>query len=440
MSPEERQRQIREIAARVAERLAEQWPETGAHVNDLEDFAERMGQEVQREVSEHVLREEAQRREGNHCACPCGDEATFQRLHGLWILTAAGRLRVRRAYYHCEGCGKGCCPSDGRLGLGPANATPTAQARLAVLSALEPYVQVADLIFQLGLPLQVDLKSTERVTQAVGARLMAVGPPRPYGLTTRPVAVGFDGVMVPTWDGKKEARVGVIYEPDPEAPRTPAGEAQLRKEYFATTGSRESLVAAVCGRAQERAGGGVVAVVSDGAALEWVDLNRYLPRRVEILDFYHVVERVGEVARAMYPGEAKQALGWQAAMKKELFEIGPWELLRALAAWNPEGAEAQEVRRVQLAYFQRQRERMRYPEYRRRGFPLGSGAVEGACKHVVVDRLRGSGMRWKPATAEPVMRLRAALITQPRLDLRPFAGSKPARLRRGDRQVAPALV
>jgi hypothetical protein len=426
MNPEERQRHIREIAERVAERLVEHWPSPGAHVNDLEDFAERMGQEVQREVSEQVLREEAERKEGNTCACPCGGRATFQRFHGLGIVTAAGRLRVRRAYYHCKSCGAGWCPADGRLGLGPANTTPTAQARLAVLSALEPYVQVADLIFQLGLPLQLDLKSTERVTQAVGAQLAAAGPPRPYGATTRPVALGFDGVMLPTWEGRKETRVGVIYEPDPEAPRTPAGEAQLRKEYLATTGSRESLVAAVCARAQERAGGGMVALVSDGAALDWVDLDRYLPRRVEILDFYHVLERVGQIARAMYPGASGAALAWQAVIKKELLEIGPWELVRSLTAWEPESAETQEVRRVQLAYFQRQQERMRYPEYLRRGYPLGSGAVEGACKHVVVDRLRGSGMRWKPATAEPVMQLRAALLTQPRLDLRHYAASKQA--------------
>jgi hypothetical protein len=382
MTPEERQRRIREIAQRVAERVAEHWPAEGADINDLEDFAERMGHDLQREISERALGEEAERKEGNQSACSCGGTATFQRYHGLTLVTAAGRLRLRRAYYHCERCGRGHCPADARLRLGPSNTTPTAQARLAVLSTLEPYVQVADLIFQLGLPLQVDLKSTEWVTQAVGARLAAAGPQRPYGPTTRPVAVGFDGVMVPTWDGKKEARVGVIYEPDPEAPRTPAGEARLRKEYFATTGSRESLVSAVCARAQERAGGGVVAVVSDGAALEWVNLDRYLPRRVEILDFYHVVERVGEVARAMYPKDAKQALGWQAAMKKELFEIGPWALLRALRAWEPEDAAAQEVRRVQGAYFERQQERMRYPEYRRRGFPLGSGAVEGACKHL----------------------------------------------------------
>ena len=424
MTPEERQQRIREIAERVAERLVDEWPEEGTHVNDLEDFAERMGQGLQREVSERTLQEEAQRKDGNQSACACGAFARYQRHHELTLTTAAGRLRVRRAYYHCVACGRGHCPADVRLGLGPANTTPTAQARLAVLSALQPYVQVADLCAQLGLALQLDLKSTERVTQALGDRL-AVADLKAHGRAQRAVALGFDGVMVSTRDGYKEARVGVIYEPDWEAGRTPVGEAGLRKEYFGTTGSRESLVASVCARARERAGEGVVAVVCDGAALDWFDLEAYLPRRVEILDFYHVLERVAEIARSMYGEDLAAAADWRAAMKKELLEIGPWKLARQLEAWQPVTDAAQEVRRLQLAYFDRQQERMRYPDYLRRGLPIGSGAVEGACKHVVVDRFGGSGMRWKLPTADPVMRVRAALLTNPRLDLRQFATTKP---------------
>ena len=90
MTPEERLRHIREVAERVAERLVDQWPQEGAHINELEDFAERMGQTVQREVSERVLQDEAARKEGNQCRCPgCGAMATFQRLH--WLTLALGR-------------------------------------------------------------------------------------------------------------------------------------------------------------------------------------------------------------------------------------------------------------------------------------------------------------------------------------------------------------
>jgi hypothetical protein len=424
MTPEDRERRIRELADRMAERLAEHWPEGNLTVNDIEALAERVGQDVQREISERFLQEEAERKEGNQRACPCGGRAFYQRHHGLTVVTAAGRLRLRRAYYACERCGKGHCPADARLGLGPANTTPTAQARLAVLSALEPYVQVGDLLAQLGSPLQLDLKGTERVAQAVGARLAAV-PLRPHGEAARLVALGFDAVMIPTWVGCKEARYGVIYEPDWEAGRTPEAEAGLRKEYFATTGSRESLVRAVCVRARERAAGAGVAVVWVGAALDWVNLDLSLPKRVEILEFYPVLERIAELARTMHPDAATAtATAGRGAMKRELLGWGPRKLLEALAGWVPENAAAQEVRRVQLASFERQRERMRYPDYLRRGLPIGSGAAEGACKHGVADRFDGGGMRWKMETADPVMRLRAALLTQPRLDLRPFTGGK----------------
>ncbi|MGH7750147.1 MAG: hypothetical protein ACREQ5_36075, partial [Candidatus Dormibacteria bacterium] len=297
-------------------------------------------------------------------------------------------------------------------------------ARLAVLSALSPYVQVADLVAQLGLPLQLDLKSTERVAQAVGEALKR-SDWVPYGRATRPVALGFDGIMFPTWEGNKEARCAVIYEPAWDAARTPEGEAGLRKEYLATTGSRESLVGAACARARARAGGGVVAVVCDGAALDWVELDPHLPLRVEILDFYHVLERLGEIAKVIAPATAGE---WQATLRAALLKEGPNPLLVALRAWEPEGEAAAEVKRVQLAYFERQQGRMQYPEYLRRGFPIGSGAVEGACKHVVADRFDGGGMRWKRKTADPLLQLRAALLTQPRLDLRSFLATQPAAL------------
>lgn len=425
MTPEERQRQIREIAERVAARLAAEWPEGEAHINDLEEFAERVGQDLQREVSERTLREQAERQEGTRIACPCGDQATYRRHQALTVVTAAGRVRVRRAYYWCAHCGQGHCPADARLGLGPANTTPTAQARLAVLATFSPYVQVADLAHQLGLPLQLDVKSIERVAQAVGAQVQAA-PPEPFGFAGGGVTVALDGVMLPTWEGNKETRCAVLYEPDFSAPRTPTGEARLRQEYLATTGSRESLVRAALARAVTRCGPeGLVSLVGDAAALDWCDPAPLLAGQVagwiEILDFYHVLERVGSIARVRFAAEAVQAEAWRKERKEELLTRGPQPLLAELRAWEPETESGRAVRQEQLGYFERQQERMQYPHYLRRGLVIGSGAVEGACKHVVANRFKGSGMRWKTGTAEPLLHLRAALLTQPRLDLKPFA-------------------
>jgi len=59
MTPEERERRIREIAERLAERLDTEWREGNLTVNEIEELAERVGQDVQREITERFLREEA---------------------------------------------------------------------------------------------------------------------------------------------------------------------------------------------------------------------------------------------------------------------------------------------------------------------------------------------------------------------------------------------
>jgi hypothetical protein len=69
-------------------------------------------------------------------------------------------------------------------------------------------------------------------------------------------------------------------------------------------------------------------------------------------------------------------------------------LLCWLRKWRPLTHAAQELRHVQLGYFENQQGRMRYPEYLEAGWPIGGGAVEGACKHLVTDRFKGTGMRW----------------------------------------------
>ncbi len=107
-------------------------------------------------------------------------------------------------------------------------------------------------------------------------------------------------------------------------------------------------------------------------------------------------------------------------MKEDLLTLGPGPLLRSLRAWQPETEAAQEVQRRELGYFTNNRERMNYPEYLQQGFPIGSGVVEGACKNLIGARFKQSGMRWNPETAEPLIHLRAALLTNPDLDLRAY--------------------
>lgn len=62
-------------------------------------------------------------------------------------------------------------------------------------------------------------------------------------------------------------------------------------------------------------------------------------------------------------------------------------------------------------YYYRNRSRMHYDIYLKRGFPIASGSVEGACKNLVKDRMERSGMRWTPDMAEAMLRLRATYLS-----------------------------
>src|ERR1700724_338585 len=73
------------------------------------------------------------------------------------------------------------------------------------------------------------------------------------------------------------------------------------------------------------------------------------------------------------------------------------------------GPRRQTVREV-TAYFQRNRARMKYDEYLASGYPIGSGVVEGACRHLVKDRLERTGMRWVPSGAQAMLDLRATYL------------------------------
>ena len=84
-----------------------------------------------------------------------------------------------------------------------------------------------------------------------------------------------------------------------------------------------------------------------------------------------------------------------------------WEgnVVAALAALGT-GEETSEIH-----YFETNRRRMRYGEFRRQGYPIGSGAVESACKGVIGARLKQTGTRWSRAGAQAVLNLRSQLLS-----------------------------
>ena len=151
-----------------------------------------------------------------------------------------------------------------------------------------------------------------------------------------------------------------------------------------------------------------VAISDGGAGIEdWLREN--FPRvEAVILDFWHVAEYLSEWAKALHADEAEArrvAQAWCHRLKHEGGAVVRAELERTDVSNRSEAVR--EAHRVLMVYFTNQVHRMDYPSYRAEGWLIGSGPVEAACKQVVGQRLKGSGMRWGEEGADAVCHLRA---------------------------------
>lgn len=155
--------------------------------------------------------------------------------------------------------------------------------------------------------------------------------------------------------------------------------------------------------------------LADGSLGNWTFLKTRTA--LHIVDFYHAVEYLGNAAVAYFGKDAKGRSQWMDEACHDLKhtsgkanalarELGQWDKER-----NPNGADDGDPIHTAARFFANQKHRMDYPSYRAQGLPIGSGVTESACKRIVKDRMRGSGMKWKQAGAGIVLTLRTLLYS-----------------------------
>lgn len=151
-----------------------------------------------------------------------------------------------------------------------------------------------------------------------------------------------------------------------------------------------------------------VALCDGGSGLE--DFVRENFPRVEavILDFYHAAEYLAKLSAVLHPNDEDAALAQTKAWSRQLRDEGGEVMIAVLENWDwPSVKGLASVRAEVLGYFRNQVDRMDYPRYEANGWYIGSGAVESACKTVVGQRMKGSGMRWGEVGAHAVCHVRA---------------------------------
>ena len=157
-----------------------------------------------------------------------------------------------------------------------------------------------------------------------------------------------------------------------------------------------------------------VTLLGDGAAWIWgraEELRQALdiPREqfTEIVDYYHAVEHLTEIADFAKPWNGTKRIMWLAKAKDHLRNGS----IEALVAHIDELATDRQSPDIESAidYFVKNEARMRYKRFKQAGLPIGSGAVESGVRRVVNQRLKGNSIYWLEDHAEAVLHLRAQL-------------------------------
>ena len=142
--------------------------------------------------------------------------------------------------------------------------------------------------------------------------------------------------------------------------------------------------------------------------------NELLPAEVtQILDIYHSLEKLWDAAHCFHAEGTDEARTFVDRRLRMLLNGDAEYVIRGLRQMKTKhdlrGSKAKTVNDV-TRYYHNNRHRMKYDQYLAAGYPIGSGAVEGACRNLVKDRMEGSGMRWKPEGAQAMLSLRATFL------------------------------
>lgn len=163
-------------------------------------------------------------------------------------------------------------------------------------------------------------------------------------------------------------------------------------------------------RAREKLGAGRVArliVVSDGAEWIWNIVADRFREAFEVVDFWHAAEHLHELCEFVH-GKGGAASESFANMRRRLKRYGVNCVIRHFESLALSRAKRRGVKK-RLRYFRSHRGRMQYHLYRRKGWPIGSGEVEGACRSLIKQRTDLSGQRWSPDGALNVLWVRALI-------------------------------
>lgn len=419
-------------------------------------------QEAGHQSMRQALRQVVRQWEQQHRRCPhCGSQQV--RLEGTVARTVQalfGAVRLPRQRLRCQQCLRRFCPANQLLApLRQGRVSPALTEAACLAGSSWPYRQAAQVVARLA-GAQISAEEVRLLTNHCGQALartqeqVPADPVAPASSTEAPASqqaaaedrtiIGLDGGWVPSREqrGGMEGKVAVVargkqVRREPSQPsadmtwyemakylrrhRHPAVQrASYRSRRYAATFASSAVLgqqAAVAVRQVGRPSSEQV-VIADGAGWIKTEQGRHFAGATCILDWPHLWRTIAKAVRAV--GLHREAdARW---IKRQLRVLGQWlwkgkvdPAKALLEQWQAEQQGHAPIKALTAAitYLEQQRDWIgNYQQWKRQGYPVGSGLIERAVAVVINRRMKRQGMRWLRRNATSVVALRVAVLNE----------------------------
>jgi len=387
---------------------------------------------------------------GKEIADGHGNRCPYVRNRSCTYRSIFGAIRIGRAYYHAVGS-PGVFPLDAELNLpdrGYSYVVQEFSSRLAVTMSYEDSREILNSFF----PVKVPIRSLESIVtdqcdevarfyegkepeEVCPEAVVTVATVDKKGIIIRKPqgteAVPEKGSPNPDKPGKKKMATVISTYVTPRHVRTTddiVGEVsdgkssgskpkpQNKITWGSLTEGPENTVARLRRAVDQRLPeGNELVCLLDGEISLWKLVYAFFPTAFFVLDIFHVLEHLGKAALCFYDEGSPQARDFVTERLKMLLNGRAGRLIGGLKQMVVKHKLSSAKRRTLnqvIGYLARNRKHMRYEICLAKGYPIGSGVIEGACRNLINDRLELTGMSWTIHGAESVMRLRAVQINK----------------------------
>ena len=367
--------------------------------------------------------------------CRCGQRMTSRGRRAKGLLTTLGSVPFGRSFYQCPQCREGRFPDDECLDVVKTSYSPGVRRLMARAGSQTQFEQAAeDLLCYAGL--EIEPREIERVAEEVGRQVEQWLSEQQQRLRDSGISdsaklqphtkfyVSFDGTGVPVRkselvgrpgkqpDGSartREAKLGCVFT---QVGLDKEGYPQRDPDSTTYVGAIESstlfgwrMYAEAVRRGLGQAK--TVIVLTDGQRYNYTIAQTHFSGAVHIVDLFHAYEHLTAIAQLLWGQEAKAPKAW-----RDLLEAGDiCRLVRKAGKQLPASAKAKKAMIKELRYFENNAPQMRYAEFRKNDFFVGSGVVEAGCRTVIGERLKQSGMRWSVRGANAIIALRCCILS-----------------------------